>query len=601
MPTAALSPAPKLQFFDSNGNPLTGGKLYTYAAGTTTPLASYVDATGVTTNTNPIILDVRGEANVWLDDASYKFVLTNANDTLIWTVDNITGLEALKTFLTNLITAQIAALSANLANTADVAKGDALIGFRQSNATGALANAVGRTVHQKFQEMVSVKDFGATGDGVTDDTVAIQAAITVSGGKTLYFPAGTYIVSAIITLVSNTALYGNPGVTTLKLKGIVYAPANVSIFVLTGITNVHIYGLSFDGNKGNIGSQRNPINTVFQTTKVTFDTCEWINCEGICLNVSTVTDNFAVLNCRFINCGGATDNSDGYRNQAIAFSANGAARSKDIEITGNFFFAIGLDCISMTNLDNVVVSNNSAYDSYTFLFNTPTIHSTINLTVIGNVIYNTNQGALNNTVNPVAIDLPAVINATVSGNAIFDTDQAAIGIFDGSDNVVVSNNTIVNAVTKPASWVGAICVGANGAAANMFLITVSNNVITSTTATMTYGILLQSDLDTAFISNNSISGQTVSKFGLLAAGTVPSPGTTTALVNNTGISASTFVQEIDAAGSVWANWRTVNTYESYQVDNVKVVGNQQGAIANSGNATTDAILAALRAHGLIAT
>ena len=40
MPSAALSPAPKLQFFDSNGNPLTGGKVYTYAAGTTTPLST---------------------------------------------------------------------------------------------------------------------------------------------------------------------------------------------------------------------------------------------------------------------------------------------------------------------------------------------------------------------------------------------------------------------------------------------------------------------------------------------------------------------------------------------------------------------------------
>ena len=597
MPSVSLSPAPKLQFFGTDGNPLVGGKLYTYAAGTTTPLTTYFDSTGTAANTNPIILDTRGEANVWLDSSAYKFVLKTANETLIWTVDYITSAEALKTY----VTAQIAALSADLANTSDVAKGDALIGFRQSNATGALINAVGRTVHQKFQETISVKDFGATGDGVTDDTAAIQSAVTAAGGKALYFPGGTYIVSSVITLVSNSSLYGDQGVTTLKLKGIAYPAANVSIFVLTGITNVHIYGLTFNGNKGNIGSQRNPINTVFQTTKVTFDSCEWINCEGICLNVSTVVDNFAVLNCRFISCGGATDNSDGYRNQAIAFSANGAARSKDIEITGNYFFAQGLDCISMTNLDNVVVSNNSAYDSYTFLFNTPTVYNTINLAVTGNTIYNTNQGALNNAVNPVAIDLPAVINATISGNAIFDTDQAAIGIFDGSDNVLVSNNTIVNAVTKPASWVGAISVGANGVASGINWVTVSNNVITSTTSTMTYGVLLQSDLDTAFVSNNSITGQTVSKFGLLVAGVVPSPGTTTALTNNTGISLSTFIQDIDAAGSTWTNWRITNTLESYNVDGVKVVGNQQAAIANSADATTNLILAALRAHGLIAT
>jgi hypothetical protein len=597
MPSAALSPAPKLQFFDSNGNPLTGGKVYTYAAGTTTPLSTYVDAGGVTVNTNPIILDVRGEASIWLDGAAYKFVLRNANDTLIWTVDNITSTEALKAY----VLAQIAALSADLANTTDVAKGDALIGFKQSNADGALLNAVGRTVHQKFQETISVKDFGAVGDGVTDDTAAIQWAVNAAAGKSLYFPGGTYIVSSVITLVSNTSLYGDQGVTTLKLKGIVYPSANVSIFVLSDITNVYIYGLTFDGNKGNIGSARNPINTIFQTTKVTFDSCEWVNCEGICVNASTSVDNFAVLNCRFISCGGAPDNSDGYRNQAIAFSADGAARSKDIEITGNYFFAIGLDCISMTNLDNVVVSNNSAYDSYTFLFNTPTVYSTVNLTVTGNVIYNTNQGALNNAVNPIAIDLPRVINATVSGNAIFDTDQSAIGIFEGSDNVTVTNNTIVNAVTKPASWCAAISVGSNGAASDTFWVNISNNVITSTTSTMTYGIMLQSDLNTVFVSNNSITGQTVSKFGLLVAGVVPSPGTTTALVNNTGISSSTFIQDIETSGSFWTNWRNTNTLEAYFVDGVQVVGNRQAAIANSADATTNLILAALRAHGLIAT
>ena len=167
--------------------------------------------------------------------------------------------------------------------------------------------------------------------------------------------------------------------------------------------------------------------------------------------------------------------------------------------------------------------------------------------------------------------------------------------------MVVANNTIVNAVTKPASWCAAICVGSNEAPSDSFFITISNNVISSTTATMTYGVMLQSDLSIVFVSNNSITGQTVSKFGLLPAGVVPSPANTTALVNNTGISASTFIQDIDFSGSFWTNWRNTNTLEAYFVDGVQVVGNRQAAIANSGNATTDAILAALRAHGLIAT
>jgi len=88
---STLAPTPKLQFFDANGAPLVGGKLYTYEAGSTTPLATYTDSTGVSANTNPIILDSRGEANVWLAGASYKFALYTSVGVLIWTVDNING------------------------------------------------------------------------------------------------------------------------------------------------------------------------------------------------------------------------------------------------------------------------------------------------------------------------------------------------------------------------------------------------------------------------------------------------------------------------------------------------------------------------------
>jgi hypothetical protein len=87
---ALLSPNPKQQFFDANGQPLVGGKVYTYAAGTTTPVVTYVDAAGVTTNTNPIILDSRGMANIWLDTTvNYKYAVFDALDVPIFTTDNI--------------------------------------------------------------------------------------------------------------------------------------------------------------------------------------------------------------------------------------------------------------------------------------------------------------------------------------------------------------------------------------------------------------------------------------------------------------------------------------------------------------------------------
>ena len=88
---AVLTPSPKTAFVDAAGEPLVGGQLYTYIAGTTTLQATYTDATAATANTNPIILDSRGEANVWLGGAIYKFVLKDADGALIWTVDYISA------------------------------------------------------------------------------------------------------------------------------------------------------------------------------------------------------------------------------------------------------------------------------------------------------------------------------------------------------------------------------------------------------------------------------------------------------------------------------------------------------------------------------
>lgn len=82
------------QFFDNNGVPLAGGKLYTYAAGTTTPQATYTTSAGNVAHTNPIVLDSAGRVpsgEIWLTFASYKFVLHTSTNVLIATYDNIRG------------------------------------------------------------------------------------------------------------------------------------------------------------------------------------------------------------------------------------------------------------------------------------------------------------------------------------------------------------------------------------------------------------------------------------------------------------------------------------------------------------------------------
>jgi hypothetical protein len=82
-------PFVKPQWFTSNGIPCAGCKLYTYIAGTSTPQATYSDAALTTPNTNPIILDSSGRATVFLGSMSFKFVLTLANGSQLWSVDGV--------------------------------------------------------------------------------------------------------------------------------------------------------------------------------------------------------------------------------------------------------------------------------------------------------------------------------------------------------------------------------------------------------------------------------------------------------------------------------------------------------------------------------
>jgi hypothetical protein len=88
------------QFFDNNGIPLSGGLLYAYQAGSSTPQATYLSINGTVPNANPIVLDASGRISteVWLTyGLFYKFVLKNANEETIGTYDNIYGIVGVQT------------------------------------------------------------------------------------------------------------------------------------------------------------------------------------------------------------------------------------------------------------------------------------------------------------------------------------------------------------------------------------------------------------------------------------------------------------------------------------------------------------------------
>ena len=257
---------------------MTGGKLYTYSAGSTTPAATFTSSNGSTAWTNPIVLDaagrVPGSGEIWLTDGViYKFILKDSNDVLIATYDNISGINSNFIAFTNqqeIVTATSGQTVFNLginyqpgtnslsvfvdgvnqygpgaqyayvetdSNTVTFNSGlhvGAEVKFTTSQQQGAGAvdaeqvsyqppftGSVATNVEAKLAQTVSVKDFGAVGDGVADDTAAIQAAIDygLTVGCKVIFTAGTYVITDTITLsnsvyVKSFGMYGQNGNST---------------------------------------------------------------------------------------------------------------------------------------------------------------------------------------------------------------------------------------------------------------------------------------------------------------------------------------------------------------------------------------------------
>jgi Right handed beta helix region len=228
--------AGRFKGFAADGTPLAGGRLYTFASGTTTFKAAYTDATLGTSCTYVndgtgalyIALDARGEAQLWLGSGAYSFALKTSAGAGVWTVDGVADdTDGLRTDLASTATGKAGALIyandgsggsifttvagyiAKMLSTA----GASLVGWIQSG-----IGAVARTLGDRAKDTVSVFDFMTpaqiedvrAGTALVDVTAAIQAAIDSFGTESgcVLFPVGVYKTSAPIVLRDFVSLQG---------------------------------------------------------------------------------------------------------------------------------------------------------------------------------------------------------------------------------------------------------------------------------------------------------------------------------------------------------------------------------------------------------
>lgn len=258
---AQLTPSPLVRTWDNSGNLAVGGAIYTYQAGTTTPITTYTDAAGASPNTNPVLLNSRGEAVIQLlPGQAYKFVAFDALGNLLWTQDNI-SLSASSGFIT-------------------------------------------------------VQDFGATGNGTTDDTAAIAAALTsvaANGGGNLYFLPGTYLISATLTIPVGVSLIGQTGPSLSPVTRLIWGGASNGVMCTTAVNwQGSIEYLEFDA-QSLAGTCWAPVSIGGALIKKT----NWLNSTNVGVSWSTTTGNSST-NSTFIAC-----NSFGHAN--VGFQMSGVS------------------------------------------------------------------------------------------------------------------------------------------------------------------------------------------------------------------------------------------------------------------------------------
>lgn len=226
----------KTRFTNDLGSPLVGGQVYTYFAGTSTNQDSYSDAALTVPNTNPVILDDTGSADIFLKGA-YRIRVFDKSGRFIEEQDNVTqaanGLDA------TILTERVNVIDSDLSKV----KSDTGITVTPKNGTLPIDQSV------KNAQTISMVEYGAVGDGVTDDTAAFELLEANVTNREIDLQGKTYKVDQVPT--GNTYKSGWFSVANNIIKSISDMAETTKVVPLISADNVDTYNLRYSLVRGN--------------------------------------------------------------------------------------------------------------------------------------------------------------------------------------------------------------------------------------------------------------------------------------------------------------------------------------------------------------
>lgn len=274
---------------DTTGAVVASGKVRWYLPGTLTPAVAYSDAACTTPITAPLTLNAGGQGSIYCLEPVRVIVKDTTESTTYY--DDIAPLQRHDSVYVT-ATGINSGAETTLENVLATAVTSFGAGFQYKESTGATAR---NYVDWMGELVVSVKDFGALGDGTTDDTVAIQAAsdrVKARGGGWVYWPKGTYKITAAITGDTVGVSHCGAGRAIAVIKNFSTSASAFSINVGSSIdSKIVIRDLSITANTTSSGSAI----TVPNGNRIKIDNVA-VALHRTGIGASTVTDAF-VLGC----------------------------------------------------------------------------------------------------------------------------------------------------------------------------------------------------------------------------------------------------------------------------------------------------------------